>query len=96
MNLADHLAWDPVEVNVGYGTGSFAIVDNKLVWSDEEFLGWIGMFSCNYRLNPCKILIDTACDWNHALPQLFWMIKYYGWQIPSSCSYVDLNVTSVY
>ncbi|KKY13453.1 hypothetical protein UCRPC4_g06973 [Phaeomoniella chlamydospora] len=58
----NYAAWDPVEVNVGYGTGSFAIVDNKLVWSDEEFLGWIDKTICCVRKKIQESGLMTSID----------------------------------
>jgi len=41
----NYAAWDPVEINTGFGTGGFAIQDGKLVWDDAEFAGWL---SCDW------------------------------------------------
>ncbi|KAE8371936.1 hypothetical protein BDV26DRAFT_286373 [Aspergillus bertholletiae] len=35
-------AWEPVEINVGYGSGGFSINDESLEWSAQQgFGGWL-------------------------------------------------------
>lgn len=33
--------------------------------------------------------LDTACDWWHGLPQLFWKVSHYNYSI-SSCAQIEL------
>ncbi|GAB1210841.1 hypothetical protein APSETT445_009639 [Aspergillus pseudonomiae] len=46
-------AWEPVEINTGYGTGSFSINDDGLNWSEQQgFGGWLARFNSPSSLFP--------------------------------------------
>lgn len=38
-------AWEPVQINTGYGNEGFFINDAGLQWSNQIFGGWLGTFS---------------------------------------------------
>lgn len=94
-------AWEPVEINTGYGSGSFSINDDSLEWSEQQgFGGWLGKFSSLVEPSiRCQELATNipaiVCDWYHNAPQLFYLYKYREPTIPSSCSKVQLAVEPV-
>lgn len=43
--INERIAWEPVQINTGYGTSGFKLDESSLTWSEQNgFGGWLGKF----------------------------------------------------
>ena len=98
MVVLMRIAWEPVQINTGYGSTGFNLEESSLTWSEQKgFGGWLGKSPINIPFQiHSSMLTKVVCDWYHSAPQLFYLYApYEDPKIPSSCSKAELKVEYV-